>query len=185
MRARAIDSPQRLHDKIRPRSRLSEAQVVDIFLSKATKLSATKICVGFGVSEKAVRDIWTGRTWAKETMHLESMPASFETRTIGRLIDGADQRTRNRMVGIELQSASKSSEIKIGSTSDRPASVGTAEDVCQDNTLLFMSFSSPGYDDVSCKVRSIDDQLYDWQGTFMCSATFLKGFVCDNEETDG
>jgi hypothetical protein len=185
MRARAIDSPQRLHDKIRPRSRLSEAQVVEIFLSKATKLSATKICVGFGVSEKAVRDIWTGRTWAKETMYLESMPPIFETRTIGRPIESADKRTRNRMVGIELQSASKSSEIEIGSTSDRPASVGISEDVCQDNTVSFLSWGPPGYDDVSCKVRSIDDQLYEWQGTFMCSATFLKGFVCDNEKTDG
>jgi hypothetical protein len=173
-----------LHDKTRTRSRLSEAQVVEIFLSKATKLSATKICVGFGVSEKAVRDIWTGRTWAKETMHLESMPPIFETRTIGRLINGAYQRPRNRMVGIELQSASKSSEIGIGSESESPASVGIAEDACQDNTVLFPSWSPPGYDNVSCKVRSIDDQLYDWQGTFMCSAIFLKDFVCDNEETD-
>jgi hypothetical protein len=103
-----------LHDKIRPRSRLSEAQVVEIFLSKATKLSASKICVRFGVSEKAVRDIWTGRTWAKETMHLESMLPTFEIRTIDPQIDGADQRPRNRMASIELQSASKASMIGIG-----------------------------------------------------------------------
>jgi hypothetical protein len=173
-----------LHDKNRKRSRLSEAQVVEIFLSKATKLSATKICVRFGVSEKAVRDIWTGRTWAKETMHLEGMLPTFEIRTLDLQIDGAYQRPRNRMASIELQSESKASMIGIRSGSDRPASVGTAEDACQYNKVSFLSFRQPGYDDVSCKVRSIDDQLYDWQGTFMCSAPFLQDFVCDNEETD-
>jgi hypothetical protein len=175
-----------LHDKTRERSRLSEAQVVEIFLSKATKLSATKICVGFGVSEKAVRDIWTGRTWVNETMHLVRMLPTFEIRAIDPQIDGADQRPRDRMASIELQSASKASMIGIRSESDhRPASVGTAEDACQDNTVSFLSWRPPGYDNVvSFNVRSVDDQLYDWQGTFMCSAPFLQDFVCDNEETD-
>ena len=29
----------------------------------------------YGVSEKAIRDVWTARTWAKETWHLEPLRA--------------------------------------------------------------------------------------------------------------
>ena len=163
-------------EKARKRSRLSEAQVVEIFLSKATKLSASKICVRFGVSEKAVRDIWTGRTWAKETMHLVRMRQTVETRTIGRPIDGADKRPRIRKAGFEEQSAFKSSEIEIGLARERPASVGIAKNVRQD-TCSFFSSRIP-----SCNyVETLDDQLYYWKG--MCSIDFLQGFLIYNEES--
>ena len=38
----------------------------------ATLASATKVAQLFRVSEKAIRDIWTGRTWASETLHLDT-----------------------------------------------------------------------------------------------------------------
>ena len=41
----------------------------------------------YGVSEKAVRDIWTGRTWSKETWHLDasrSRPLKKMGRPVGR-----------------------------------------------------------------------------------------------------
>ena len=163
-------------EKARKRSRLSEAQVVEIFLSKATKLGATKICVRFGISEKAVRDIWTGRTWAKETMHLVRMRQTVETRTIGRPIDGAGKRPRNRKAGFEEQSAFKSSEIEIGLARERPASVGSSEAVRQDTCSFFSSRI------LGCNyVETLDDQLYDWKG--VCSAEFLQGFLNYNEES--
>jgi hypothetical protein len=62
------------------RAILTEDQAVQIFtLNMAHKvnmdgqsISATAIANTFGVSEKAVRDIWKGRTWQRETMHLNS-----------------------------------------------------------------------------------------------------------------
>jgi ribulose bisphosphate carboxylase small subunit len=55
----------------KPRARLSEAQVIAIFQARASASSSTKVAMVYGVSEKAVRDIWKGRTWSKETWHLD------------------------------------------------------------------------------------------------------------------
>jgi hypothetical protein len=55
----------------KPRARLSEAQVRTIFQAKATGATSTKIATDFGMSETAVRDIWSGRTWSRETWHLD------------------------------------------------------------------------------------------------------------------
>jgi hypothetical protein len=59
------------------RAILTEDQAVQIFTLKVMhkhnngqSISATAIANTFGVSEKAVRDIWKGRTWQRETMHL-------------------------------------------------------------------------------------------------------------------
>ena len=53
------------------RARLSATDVISIFLEKKSDAPATKVGLAFGISEKTVRDIWKGRTWAKETWHLE------------------------------------------------------------------------------------------------------------------
>ena len=39
--------------------------------SRYESLSPCCVARAFGVSEKAVRDIWKGRTWLRETMHLD------------------------------------------------------------------------------------------------------------------
>ncbi len=56
----------------KPRAKLTQDQAVDIFKMKSSAPSAAKESVIYGVSEKAVRDIWTGRTWSRETCHLDS-----------------------------------------------------------------------------------------------------------------
>jgi hypothetical protein len=45
---------------------LSTEQVIDIYaqLPCKTKNSATLLAVKYGVTSKAIRDIWTGRTWS-------------------------------------------------------------------------------------------------------------------------
>ena len=50
--------------------RLTQSQVQRIYLAKKPGIRATKIAGSFGVNEKTVRDIWSGRTWSKETLHL-------------------------------------------------------------------------------------------------------------------
>ena len=44
----------------KPQARLKEDQVAEIFMCRGSKQGASKVCVHYGVSEKAVRDIWTG-----------------------------------------------------------------------------------------------------------------------------
>ena len=61
---------QQRHTIARHRGRLSGSEVQSIYLAKKPGNRATKIAGSFGVNEKTVRDIWSGRTWAKETLHL-------------------------------------------------------------------------------------------------------------------
>ena len=60
------------------RAILTAEQAIDIFKIKISgpaairqQLSPSKVARAFGVNEKTVRDIWKGRTWFRETMHLD------------------------------------------------------------------------------------------------------------------
>ena len=61
---------QQRHTAAKHRRRLTESQVQSIYLAKKPGNRATKIAGSFGVNEKTIRDIWSGRTWAKETLHV-------------------------------------------------------------------------------------------------------------------
>ncbi len=60
-------------------SAMSQTQAVAIFQHRPPSapphnahngMFAMAVARAYGVSEKAVRDIWRGRTWHKETLHL-------------------------------------------------------------------------------------------------------------------
>ena len=61
----------------KPRAILSDAQAVEIYQIRLVasfthiRLSPVQMASSYGVSEKTVRDIWKGRTWARETFHLD------------------------------------------------------------------------------------------------------------------
>eukprot|EP00292_Cryptomonas_paramecium_P015520 CAMPEP_0113688592 /NCGR_PEP_ID=MMETSP0038_2-20120614/16629_1 /TAXON_ID=2898 /ORGANISM="Cryptomonas paramecium" /LENGTH=129 /DNA_ID=CAMNT_0000609439 /DNA_START=57 /DNA_END=446 /DNA_ORIENTATION=+ /assembly_acc=CAM_ASM_000170 len=55
----------------RPRAILSSVNVLHIMAAKG-KASAVVLGRRYGVTEKAIRDIWRGRTWAKETNNNEN-----------------------------------------------------------------------------------------------------------------
>ena len=67
----------------KPRARLTEAEVLTIFGMKDTAPSSTCLANFYGVHEKTVRDIWTGRTWSRETWHLDAARA-VHIKSIGR-----------------------------------------------------------------------------------------------------
>ena len=50
--------------------------------TKGKWLSSTKVASAFGVSEKTVRDIWTGRTWFHELIHLDPARAALAEKRI-------------------------------------------------------------------------------------------------------
>ena len=71
----------------RARAKLTQSDALDIYRKKGSVTSAAAVSKLYGVSEKAVRDIWTGRTWSKETWHLDKsrpLPIRKMGRPLGR-----------------------------------------------------------------------------------------------------
>jgi hypothetical protein len=81
----------------KPRARLTQDQAVDIFKKKSSALTAQNIAVTYGISEKAIRDIWTGRTWSRETCHLDTARIVVQ-KQIGRPKGCRDQKPRKKRV---------------------------------------------------------------------------------------
>ena len=90
---------------VRPRAVLTKFEVVDIFQHKLTHQSATQIARLYGVNEKTIRDIWTGRTWAVETWHLD-MSRPFKVNLSGRPLGSRDSKLRKQRQASELSSIS-------------------------------------------------------------------------------
>ena len=84
-----------MHRAFKPRAKLSEAQVIRIFQAKACSSSASIVAAVYGVSEKAVRDIWTGRTWSRETHHLDTS-RQLQLKKVGRPIGSRDRHPRKQ-----------------------------------------------------------------------------------------
>ena len=57
--------------KSEPRARLTESDAITIFNLRGVSTSAIIVGKAYNVSEKAIRDIWKGRTWKKVTWHLD------------------------------------------------------------------------------------------------------------------
>ena len=91
----------------KPRATLTSADAVEIYrrsLHRAPRslrpasqwASAAALAREYGVSEKAIRDIWTGRTWAEDTRHLDSLRAPRTARPKGRPPGRRDNGPRRR-----------------------------------------------------------------------------------------
>ena len=94
----------------KPRAILTREKAVDIFrrslpsagcLFSAEKLTATFVAQEYGINEKTVRDIWTGRTWYNETLHLDPHRPHRETKTAGRPRGKRDSVPRRKHFGCE------------------------------------------------------------------------------------
>ena len=66
--------------RIKPRAVLTRKIAVDIYRYKIENREAVDSAIGrhacmlagtYGVSEKTIRDVWTGRTWSEETRILD------------------------------------------------------------------------------------------------------------------
>ena len=102
-----------MHRAFKPRAKLSETQVIMIFQAKACSSSASVVAAVYGVSEKAVRDIWTGRTWSRETHHLDAS-RQLHPRKTGRPIGSRDRHPRKRNpISPDEQSTSRGSSAQV------------------------------------------------------------------------
>jgi hypothetical protein len=81
----------------KPRATLTEDQAVDIFKIKSSVSSAVKVSLCYGVSEKAIRDIWRGRTWSRETCHLDTV-RTVTLKQVGRPKGCKDKKPRKKCI---------------------------------------------------------------------------------------
>ena len=99
----------------KPRARLSENQVLAIFQARISA-SATRVAAIYGVNEKTVRDIWTGRTWAKETWHLDTS-RPFQLKVTGRPKGCRDRKPRKSRFNGRLEQSALTGSIAQASYS--------------------------------------------------------------------
>ena len=88
------------------RAKLTLSDVLDIFRRRRTAPNAGVVSKQYGISEKAVRDIWSGRSWSRETWHLDTsrpMPAN----KIGRPMGSKDVKPRKKRGALDIAEISK------------------------------------------------------------------------------
>jgi hypothetical protein len=78
---------------VKTRTVLTTQDALAIFQIRSSISSATKVASIYGVSEKAIRDIWTGRTWAAQTWHLDKSRV-LKIKPTGRPIGRRDTKPR-------------------------------------------------------------------------------------------
>ena len=165
---------------VKPRAVLTKTEVIAIFQIKGTQ-SATKIARCFGVSEKAIRDIWTARTWAAETWHLDTSRL-LNIKSSGRPLGCRDSKPRKHrqaskgcrgipsptgresfwepILGVDAcivgQQISARSDL---STCDLPSHLSLAcTDIPPCDQIIYSEATRR-----SGHSRSLDEQLLDWE----------------------
>jgi len=80
----------------RARAKLTEDDAVSIFMVKLERQTKATHAVAslYGVSEKAVRDIWNGRTWARTTSRI--LGVRRPAQPVGRPLGSKDSKPRKR-----------------------------------------------------------------------------------------
>ena len=131
-----VDGPE--DQKLKPQARLSQTQIVAIFQSRNSNQSSAKVAKSYGANERTVRDIWTGRTWAKETWHLDPS-RRVAIKKMGRPISCRDTKPRKQKGCKPL-----SERASISATADVENCV-SMQAACQGRS------------------QSIDEQLYEWE----------------------
>jgi hypothetical protein len=84
--------------RARHNAKLTAQQAVEIYRLKDVTSNAKKktslLVKHFGVSRKAIRDIWRGRTWGQETQHLDADGKPVVSKPIGRPKGAKDKKPR-------------------------------------------------------------------------------------------
>ena len=161
------------------RSRLTEAEVIQIFCLWHDNKSPTVVSNLYGVNEKTVRDIWIGRTWSKETRHLDpSRALAFKKAgsptgskdmkprvSRGPPIISTDVTPRGQNPGLDVAN-SANDHIRGCIVRINPSSKTEAVSMA---SLCRMLSESSAEKDLECggteanRLISIDEQLYEWE----------------------
>ena len=148
---------QQCHTAGKNRGRLTGSEVQSIYLAKKPGNRATKIAGSFGVNEKTVRDIWSGRTWAKETLHLRQ----GDSERSGSLSGVIERKQPKGTLMVQLatdQNRDRRNEIKIENIGQ---CYGGLEHLTDPDII------------------SIDDQLWTWDEAIWCDLRSSDPFKFD------
>ncbi len=148
----------------KPRAKLTQADAIHIFaIRKST--SATIVAKAYGVSEKTIRDVWTGRTWKLETWPLDQSRA-LEMKPTGRPKGSKDSRPRQTPVARPCKSTNMGT-IAGGSIK---MSMASANQLLYHNETLASTRSNH---------ISLDEQLHEWDARIWCSPLHPDPFKDD------
>jgi hypothetical protein len=102
----------------KPRAVLTEGQAIEIFhvklmndraSSQTCRTSAAELAKKYRIGEKTVRDIWKGRTWFRELMHLDPSRATMVDRL---KLPGRPKGSKDKRQRVSINSSSASTQEK-------------------------------------------------------------------------
>jgi hypothetical protein len=184
------------------RTRLCGDQVIQIFKSKLDlpRKSSAELAKIYCVAEKTIRDIWTGRTWSRETWHLD-ISRTLELKKTSRPIGRRDTKPRKKrasgmhhdemssiLTGLSSLSSSMLTRPSFSGTSpvrvrtdltwqeldpcQREAKQGAARSVCKDSDMKrFAPTRSPR---LILRARAAGINLIPASGTTRLSASLTQ-----------
>ena len=147
----------------RSRNILSKEQAIEIFQLKSSlsmrELRASLVAERYGVGVKAIRDIWIGRTWYRETFHMDASRADGQERLmrkIGRPSGARDLKPRARRQGnkddkrqllLDLTASDQTSDVKLENGNAITRFPDSSEDNRRQFPNLTLCFDDPFHDD--------------------------------------
>ena len=151
----------------KPRAVLTRDDAIAIFKLKESLQPATKVSRFYGVSEKAVRDIWTGRTWSAETWHLDTTRA-LKIKPSGRPQGSRDTKPRKPRPTFKESCPSKKAapqSVAAYTTKKRASSPSGGLDARSLTQFGCVGVQGDaGFDRHSSPhTKSLDEQLFDWE----------------------
>ena len=169
-------------NSIKRRTRLPSVDVLSIFQSKSTGAPATTVARVFGVNEKTIRDIWSGRTWAKETLPLDPLRCGSSALRHPKSEGSYDTKSKRKLIsceplGFKSESTGFDDSIKPCSNNyimqknalpshieklvfDQPRGRVPYQPCHAKDTSEHKDTSAPS----DCRLITLDEQLHRWDG---------------------
>ena len=164
--------PQRIAS-FNMRGKLTAEDALDIFRVKESMISASNLSKKYGVTEKAVRDIWTGRTWLRETSCLDAS-RSLQPKKMGRPLGRKDAKPRKQRIArlphpshettdsFSLYRSEAGSNLQALHSLEEKAECSILMSLCNFNAASAVK-SAAAIDHIVVKRdESIDDMLFRW-----------------------
>ena len=163
----------KMQTTVKPRAKLTQSDAVAIFRLKASAASATSVARLYGVSEKAIRDIWKARTWAHHTCNLDT--------------------TRSHQIKHEEQPASLQNMPRIKSSNSKDGAVMSENDELKVQFSLGDCREAEASPFMPSKIQScskddflsqkfgatLNDQLFFWEQDWRPDPLWIDPFSTD------
>ena len=157
------------------RAKLAESDAIRIFKLKFVNSSATSVGKMFNVNEKTIRDIWKGRTWEQETLHLDTArqlrqkPENQEDRNA--LKRRKMKAARSKRVAHKNGTLQNTPIVANVYTTEKASDLGSEETFHLGNPFLMLCDAESNL----AENRIVDDLLYDWEQSLHYYGSLCRG----------